>query len=79
MERAQLMKNIEEMKAAEVKKQLEKQERVKKMLLEVEAVNKESIRLKQKKREEELAMEQEIAQYNLQKIKREEDRMREIQ
>jgi len=27
------------------------------MLLEVEAVNKESIRLKQKKREEELAME----------------------
>lgn len=49
------MRNIEEMKAIEVKKQLEKQERVKKMLLEVEAVNKESIRLKQKKIEEEKA------------------------
>jgi hypothetical protein len=51
------MRNIEEMKAVEVKKQIEKQERVKKMLLEVEAVNKESIKLKQKKREEEQAME----------------------
>jgi hypothetical protein len=49
------MRNIEEMKAIEVKKQLEKQERVKKMLIEVEAVNKESIRLKQKKIEEEKA------------------------
>jgi len=49
------MRNIEEMKVIEVKKQLEKQERVKKMLIEVEAVNKESIRLKQKKIEEEKA------------------------
>ena len=68
MEKAQLMRNIEEMKAVEVRRQIEKQERVKKMLLEVEAVNKESIKLKQKKREEEQAMELEIAQYNLQKI-----------
>ena len=59
------MRNIEEMKAVEVRRQIEKQERVKKMLLEVEAVNKESIKLKQKKREEEQAMELEIAQYNL--------------
>ncbi len=46
MERAQLMRNIEEMKAIEVKRQIEKQERVRKMILEVEACNKESIKLK---------------------------------
>jgi hypothetical protein len=40
------MRNIEEMKAIEVKRQIEKQERVRKMILEVEACNKESIKLK---------------------------------
>jgi hypothetical protein len=34
------------------------------MMLEVEACNKESIKLQQKKREEEMAVEAEIAQYN---------------
>ena len=45
MERAQLLRNIEEMKAQEIQKQKEKQERVRKMMLEVEACNKESIKL----------------------------------
>ena len=51
MERAQLLRNIEEMKAQELQKQQEKQERVRKMILEVEACNKESIKHQQKKKE----------------------------
>ena len=51
MERAQLLRNIEEMKALELQKQQEKQERVRKMILEVEACNKESIKLQQQKKD----------------------------
>lgn len=46
------------------------------MLLEVEAINKESIKLKQKKKEEEQAAELEMAQYNEYKLKSEQDRIK---
>ena len=67
LEKAQLTKNIEEMKAAEQKKLQEKREKARLLMLEVAASNKESIKIKQKKIEQEQALMAEIVAYNLQK------------
>jgi hypothetical protein len=47
LEKAQLTRNIEEMKALEVKKQIEKREKARLLVLEVAASNKEAIKIKQ--------------------------------
>jgi len=72
-ERAQLLKNIEEMKKEDERQAKEKKQRVNKLMEQVAASNKESLAQKELKVIQEKKLEAEIVEYNRQKILREEE------
>ena len=71
------MRNIEENRQQEKKEKADKAARVQKLMLEVDASNKESIKIKAQRREEERVLEQKIIDYQRNKDRIEEEKMAE--
>lgn len=71
------MRNIEENRQQEKKEKADKAARVQKLMTEVDASNKESIKIKAQRREEEKILEQKIIDYQRNKDRIEEEKMAE--
>lgn len=75
---AQMLRQIEQLKAEEQRMQQEKKQRAALMMNEVEDANKKAITIKDSKKREEKDLEMKIVDYNRQKALREEEQQAEL-